>query len=323
MHFNTKNMLQMGVSVVGVAVAVFVGSLYWDFLETELPPKSVTNKGASTPLKPLEKVVMPERYAGPPFVPVGVFATSVYTSEFGPYTELRFSELDVERCPPSKTIDDRFSQSTSPSTDIRLRAEGAWCFEAKPGQKLQPKVLHGDLLDYRSDAFLMNDSKVEYVDVQLANGEVRSVFAGAVSVCDNDGLCAASVVVDRTHPSPSMGFRLPMVNRGDVVRYGSRSSSGVIDQSEAVYVDSFIKLQRLHKSELLPKPEVQKRVSTGYFALDDNAEDVDIEFGATMEPEPEPEPQPRPEPEHLDEAVPVYDDDSIEVNTVQDFEEYL
>lgn len=243
MHLNMKNRANIVLSVFGLCAAVAVGVNFWDLLSTEFAGPTNSKSSAAVELKTIDAVNVTPQYQGPPFVPVEVTASSRYTSLYGPVVELTFQDLDVERCPEYKTKELRASQSSAPKKDVSLNVASSWCIEAKPGQVLQPRILPGELLDYRSDSFLVNDSKVEFVEVELADGRKRAVFAGAVSVCDNDGVCAAAVAVDYAYPSDAMPFRMPLINHADVVRYGRRESSGVPSQLEPISIDSFAEVQ--------------------------------------------------------------------------------
>lgn len=308
MHLNIKEILKLGVCCAGVATAAYVGVEYWNFLKSEFPDRFSQATGAPIPIKPLAEATMPQKYDGPPFVPVGVVTQAVYTTEYGPVVHMRFVDLDVERCPVYSSAEWRYSKSSPPAQNVLLRAEGSWCLEVKPGQRLQPRTLTGDLLDYRSDSFLVNDSRVEYVDIIMSDGTEKSIFTGAVSVCDNDGVCAASVATELAFPSSGMSFRMPMVNHGDVVKFGPRAGSGLRDDSAAVLVESFAAIQAAHESLLQSSPaEVDIRDALPVAEVDAGGEysAVEDDFSSLLLEPPEPV-----------EVSPVYEDDDIVVNTL-------
>lgn len=282
--------------VVGLGALGYVTAAFYDVVDARMRKDSGVQTSPAFDAKAVSaqppEEQAPPPYDGAPFVPVVVKGTSKVTTELGPRVLFEIGRYAGALCPVEEGIA-RASKTVPPSQHVSVEAEGAWCFEVKPGS-LFPVQVPGELLDMRSDSYVIGDSAVERVALKLADGRETSVTAGAVSICDNDGRCAASALVEATPAGEQVVFGVPMTGRGDVVVYGARATAGIQSTSSAYTIQSFPEVLDLvnGKMEDLPKapPEQEEKEAL---------------------PEEEPDSAPKAE---------VYDEDAPELNRTREVE---
>lgn len=176
---------------------------------------------------------------GPPTVPVVINAIARVSSELGPQVVFAIGNADVEKCPAAPEEGLRLSQTQGPSSKVDLAVKGGWCVEVKPDQTLIARTLPGELLDVRTDSYVAGDTNVEYVEFEMPDGTRQAIVAAAVNVCDNDGRCVATGVIEKSSPQKVLSMRLPLTSYSDVVVYGPRSQFGGQSESSAYVISSF------------------------------------------------------------------------------------
>lgn len=255
MKFVTRrNVLTGAFAAAGCLVIFGIASGYLAFLQNQQDAR----EAAATKVKPvLQLAAEPAQGSTPgevalPYVAVVVKAVSKVSTELGPRLTLQVGKATVAQCPPAERV--RVSQSTPATKKVLIETEGAWCFEAEPGQEVRSRKLPGELLDLRSDTFLSADTDVEQVVIKLWDGTSRAVTAAAVSVCDNNGLCAAAAAIEEGPVSDGISLKLPLTSPSDVVVYGPKERIGLVNVSSQHTIASSPALKEMLAPVAAPVP---------------------------------------------------------------------